>query len=98
MVRMLRFVEQQSLGLTIDPEYPRSPNPWANFTEPDFGGVPPHSGVGTQMDMYKCPMDTRSLVASPVPFDFDNYGTVAFTSYLGVSGTSTGANDGILYA
>jgi prepilin-type N-terminal cleavage/methylation domain-containing protein/prepilin-type processing-associated H-X9-DG protein len=98
MARILPFVEQDPLGKTIDPEYARSKNPWGNFTEPGFGGVPPHVGLGTEMEMYKCAMDTRSLVASPVLFDSDNYGTVAFTSYLGVSGTSSGADDGILYA
>jgi prepilin-type N-terminal cleavage/methylation domain-containing protein/prepilin-type processing-associated H-X9-DG protein len=97
MARILPFVEQEPLGKTIDPEYARSMNPWGNFTQPDFGGVPPHIGLATEMEMYKCPMDTRSLVATPVDFGNGNFGTVAFTSYLGISGTKSAANDGILY-
>jgi prepilin-type N-terminal cleavage/methylation domain-containing protein/prepilin-type processing-associated H-X9-DG protein len=97
MARILPFVEQEPLGKTIDPEYARSKNPWGNFNRPNFGGVPPHIGVGTEMEMYKCPMDTRSLVASPVDLGHGNYGTIAFTSYLGVSGTQSGSNDGVLY-
>jgi prepilin-type N-terminal cleavage/methylation domain-containing protein/prepilin-type processing-associated H-X9-DG protein len=103
MARILPFVEQEPLGKTIDPEYARSQSPWGNWTEPDFGGVPPHVGLGTEMDMYKCPMDTRGLTATVIffvndQFASDNAGTVAFTSYLGISGTSGDANDGILYA
>jgi prepilin-type processing-associated H-X9-DG protein len=97
MARVLPFVEQAPLAKTIDPEYARSPGPWGYFARPNFGGVPPHIGLATEMEIYKCPMDTRSLVATPVDFGNGNFGTVAFTSYLGVSGTRSGADDGILY-
>lgn len=97
MARLLPYMEQVPLAQTIDPEYARSPNPWGNFTKPDFGGILPHIGVGTEMALYKCPADSRTLVASPVDFGFGNFGTVAFTSYLGISGTGGGADDGVLY-
>ena len=49
------------------------------------------------MNLYKCPADTRSLVATELDFFFGNPTIVAFTCYLGISGTASEANDGILY-
>jgi prepilin-type N-terminal cleavage/methylation domain-containing protein/prepilin-type processing-associated H-X9-DG protein len=97
MGRLLPFVEQEPLAKTIGPEYARSINPWGEYTQPDFNGVGPHIGLSTEMEMYKCPMDNRTLVATAVDFGFGNFDTVAFTSYLGISGTASGANDGVLY-
>jgi prepilin-type N-terminal cleavage/methylation domain-containing protein/prepilin-type processing-associated H-X9-DG protein len=97
MGRILPYMEQVPLAQTINPEYARSLNPWGDFTQPDFGGVQPHVGLATVMDLYKCPIDTRDLIATSVPTGFGTMLTVAFTSYQGVSGTASGANDGILY-
>jgi len=97
MARILPFVEQEPIRKTIDPEYARSPSPWGNFNEPNFGGVPPHIGMSTEMDLYKCPMEDRRLIATDVDFGKGNIAPVAFTSYLGVSGTKSDTNDGILF-
>jgi prepilin-type N-terminal cleavage/methylation domain-containing protein/prepilin-type processing-associated H-X9-DG protein len=98
MARILPHMEQQPLANTIDGEYARSPNPWGNFIFENFGGVPPHIGLSQEMPLYKCPADIRNLVATELFFsDGSNPTTVAFTSYLGVSGISSDSDDGILY-
>ena len=100
MARILSFMEQQPLANTIDPEYARSPSPWGNFIFADFGGVPPHVGMSTEMPLYKCPSDIRDLLATQLDFGIagtSNPTPVAFTSYLGVSGTASDADDGMLY-
>ncbi len=97
MSRILPFMEQDALGQTIDPEYARVMNPWGNYIWPDFGGQPPHIGLAVEMSVYKCPFDERSLVRTDLDFGQGNVGTVAFTSYLGISGTASTTDDGILY-
>jgi prepilin-type N-terminal cleavage/methylation domain-containing protein/prepilin-type processing-associated H-X9-DG protein len=97
MARLLPYMDQVPLGDTINPEYERVQNPWGNFNQPDFGGEYPHVGLSAEMTMYKCPQDTRTLLATAVDFGYGNQGTVAFTSYLGISGSASRTDDGILY-
>ena len=93
LARILSFVEQQPLANTIDAEYARAFSPWGD------GASAAHVGLATEMNLYKCPADTRSLVTTLVDdgIQADYPTTVAFTSYLGVSGTASQTNDGILY-
>jgi prepilin-type N-terminal cleavage/methylation domain-containing protein/prepilin-type processing-associated H-X9-DG protein len=97
MARLLPYMEQEPLAQTIEPEYVRVQNPWGNFTLPEFGGAFPHQGLSAEMSLYKCPQDIRDLLAAAVDFGYGNSGTVAFTSYLGISGTASTTDDGILY-
>jgi prepilin-type N-terminal cleavage/methylation domain-containing protein/prepilin-type processing-associated H-X9-DG protein len=76
---------------------------WAN--QPDGWypyAIPPNPALAVKVEIYTCPSDARSLVAT----DVDGY-TIAFTSYLGVSGLSadptppppdTTTQDGIFYS
>jgi prepilin-type N-terminal cleavage/methylation domain-containing protein/prepilin-type processing-associated H-X9-DG protein len=57
-----------------------------------FIGVHP---IGTALSAFVCPADDRVARAAVVPELFQ---LVAFTSYLGVSGTSGAARDGVLFA
>ncbi len=57
-----------------------------------FVGVHP---IGTALSAFACPADERAARAAVVPELFQ---LVAFTSYLGVSGTSGAAHDGVLFA
>jgi prepilin-type N-terminal cleavage/methylation domain-containing protein/prepilin-type processing-associated H-X9-DG protein len=63
---------------------------------------PPNPAMAVKVQLFTCPSDQRSLVAT----DVDGY-TIAFTSYLGVSGQSadptppapaTSTRDGIFYS
>lgn len=59
----------------------------------DFRNIPPHSHRGTIVAAFVCDADSRAFQLS------DRFGQlrVAFTSYLGVSGTNSEERDGILY-
>lgn len=62
--------------------------------DPDFMRNPPHVGLATPMKHFMCPADARVRDAQPLPL---GGGKRAFTSYLGVSGTTAAARDGLLY-
>ena len=86
MARILRFVEQDNLYRNMEAAFASqggNPNPFLN---------PPHLGFSLVQAIYKCPLDGRQYQASYA----DGF-TVAFTGYLGVSGTNLRSNDGILY-
>ncbi len=53
---------------------------------------PPHAGLATPLRAYACPSDSRTLDVGTA-----NQLRVAFTSYLGVSGSNQFRKDGILY-
>jgi prepilin-type N-terminal cleavage/methylation domain-containing protein/prepilin-type processing-associated H-X9-DG protein len=90
MTRILPYVEQQAMYDTMvkayasQPAYPPiSQYPWAN---------PPHKGLATVMNIYKCPADPREYAAA----DADGL-TVAFTAYLASSGKNYNSFDGMMY-
>jgi prepilin-type N-terminal cleavage/methylation domain-containing protein/prepilin-type processing-associated H-X9-DG protein len=77
---MLAAYETQSLG---NPANPRNKDPWNN---------PPHTGLATVMNIFKCPADPRQYQAT-----YTDGLTVAFTGYLAVSGKNLKTNDGMMY-
>src|SRR5947209_5334583 len=70
----------QALG---NPPNPRNKDPWHN---------PPHMGLATVMNIFKCPADPRQYLAT-----YTDGLTVAFTGYLAVSGRNLKTNDGMMY-
>jgi prepilin-type N-terminal cleavage/methylation domain-containing protein len=91
MTRILPFVEQKVLYDNMVAAYasqptspdPRSQDPWRS---------PPHTGLGTVVEIYKCPSDPREYLAA----DADGL-HVAFTAYLAVNGQNYKTNDGMMY-
>ncbi len=65
----------------------------ADFRRQPLAFVPPHSGLSTVVKAYLCPADGR--VGSP-QVSTKTMTTVAFTSYLGVSGKDYQSKDGVL--
>ncbi len=96
MGSLLPFIEHNALARTIEPEYKRSLSPWGYWWSPGWGGATPHYALGMIVENYRCPSDVRELVA-PIDMGNGNITPIAFTSYLGVSGTNGQAADGILY-
>jgi hypothetical protein len=62
-----------------------------------YGGIFPHQGLAVQMPLYRSPLDDRELVNRSVDMGYGNTAVIAFTSYLGNSGTRSGSLDGVLY-
>lgn len=91
---ILPFVEQAPLASTIPTEYARISNPWGGSATASV----PHVGLGTPLSLYTCPADPRGLMSSKlVLYNASRPDTVAFTCYLGNSGTRGSTNDGIFY-
>jgi prepilin-type N-terminal cleavage/methylation domain-containing protein/prepilin-type processing-associated H-X9-DG protein len=91
MARTLRFVEQDNLANTMDAAFASQgamPNPFLD---------PPHVGFATPLPLYRCPADSRQYQASLVIEPQFEPVVVAFTGFLGVSGTNLRAKDGVLY-
>ncbi len=91
MGRTLRFVEQDNLAATMDAAFASQkdmPNPFLD---------PPHVGLATPLALYRCPADSRQYQATLVLEPGFQPITVAFTGFLGVSGTNLRAKDGVLY-
>jgi prepilin-type N-terminal cleavage/methylation domain-containing protein/prepilin-type processing-associated H-X9-DG protein len=89
MARILPYVDQPALYQNMVQAFASQdfPYPWAN---------PPHLGLSTVLDIYRCPLDTRQYTATYADTLLPDY-VVAFTGYLGVSGQNLRSNDGILY-
>ncbi|MCU0705378.1 MAG: DUF1559 domain-containing protein [Fimbriiglobus sp.] len=86
--RLLPYLEQEGYWRAIEAAFASDPKPLT------FYGHPPHAGLlATVVPALLCPADGR--VSQPHPFDT---GPAAFTSYLGVSGTSHLRKTGVLYA
>jgi prepilin-type processing-associated H-X9-DG protein len=62
-----------------------------------FRNNPPHRGIATVMPLFGCPADPRTDAARFLGKENGLEVWVAFTSYLGVSGSSRADNDGLLY-
>jgi len=82
--RILPYIEQDPLWRTIPIAFDQN-----RFFEID----PPHAAGSVVIRLFTCPSDIRSAFAGIPP----NYHQVAFTSYLGVSGTTMGDAEGVLY-
>ena len=99
MARILPFVEQRAL---YDSGKPAAGTGVGQAmvqafasqggSSPDPFNSPPHMGLGTVMNIYKCPSDDREYVAA-----YADGLTVAFTAYLGNNGTRAATRDGVLY-
>jgi prepilin-type N-terminal cleavage/methylation domain-containing protein/prepilin-type processing-associated H-X9-DG protein len=97
MVRILPFVEQPALYKSMQDAFAQQTaqrvmqNPWFN---------PPHVGLSTVIDIYKCPSDSREYSATfipPGPDSEPNGLTIAFTAYMGVNGKNLRTYDGLIY-
>jgi prepilin-type N-terminal cleavage/methylation domain-containing protein len=99
MGQILPYVEGDVIYTTIDPEYARYNNPWGEYwVSGGYATNPPHKGFGLAMPVFTSPMDNRLLLNLQVNMGPAGSAVVGFTSYEGISGTQSGANDGILYA
>jgi prepilin-type processing-associated H-X9-DG protein/prepilin-type N-terminal cleavage/methylation domain-containing protein len=85
LVRLLPYVEQTSLALSVPPAFAISANPFKS---------PPHLGLVTVISTFGCPADDRVLVPQIAR---SSRRLVALTSYLGVSGTDSPKQDGVLF-
>lgn len=83
LTRILPFVEQEAL--------------WnqsvAAFQQEKFFEKPPHTDIlGRKISLYLCPLDTLGQT----PWSYGSF-SVAYTSYLGVSGLNLHSWDGVLH-
>jgi prepilin-type N-terminal cleavage/methylation domain-containing protein/prepilin-type processing-associated H-X9-DG protein len=93
MARILPFVEQPAMYSNMQKAYASQPYPPPS-TKPDSQDPfrnPPHTGLATVMNIYKCPADDREYRAT-----YAGGLTVAFTAYLGVNGRNLRTLDGLL--
>jgi len=75
MARIMPWIEQQQLYNNMTKAFSQqgsSPDPFVN---------PPHMGLSTVLNIYKCPSDSREYLAA-----YADGLTVAFTAYLAVNG------------
>jgi prepilin-type N-terminal cleavage/methylation domain-containing protein/prepilin-type processing-associated H-X9-DG protein len=94
LARILPYIDQVTLGNGITAEYERIFYPWG--FAPD-GAEGPHQALAIEMPLYRCAYESRILINTQVSLGGGYTIPIAFTSYLGNSGTTCGANDGILY-
>jgi prepilin-type N-terminal cleavage/methylation domain-containing protein len=83
LAHILPFVEQDALWERTLQAYQIDLVPYHN---------PPHVGLATVIRTYTCPADSRLLA----PYTDSTGHTAAYTSYLGVEGSSAGREDGVL--
>jgi prepilin-type N-terminal cleavage/methylation domain-containing protein len=87
MARILPFVEQPAMYKNMQDAFASQPvdkgDPFSN---------PPHTGLATVMNIYKCPSDGREYLAQ-----YADGLTIAFTAYLAVNGRNLGTHDGLIY-
>jgi prepilin-type processing-associated H-X9-DG protein len=82
--RILPYLEQAALWSDIERAFEQNRS---------FYAVPPHTHRSTVVAAFACPSDGRTLVPGGARFVHP----VAFTAYLGVSGSSLVRHDGILF-
>ena len=89
MTRILPFIEQKAMYEQMQAAYasqtqypPTSQDPWTN---------PPHTGLATVMNAYKCASDPRTYLAQQA----DGL-KIAFTGYLAVNGQNWKTLDGMM--
>jgi prepilin-type N-terminal cleavage/methylation domain-containing protein/prepilin-type processing-associated H-X9-DG protein len=97
MAHLLPFIEQENLHRQAElwasvpnPSNPYNYWPWGAYwlTPP----TPPNPALGTLVRNWQCPADSRTLIAVDV-----SGLQIAFTAYLGISGTNGSSCDGILF-
>jgi len=86
MARILPWIEQTSIYQNMENAYRTQ----GNFPDPFQN--PPHTGLSTVIQMFRCPSDQRQYQAAYA----EGY-NVAFTGYLGVNGKNLRSWDGIIY-
>ena len=82
---LLPFIEQSAMRSSAAKAFRQDPFPFHN---------PPHAGLNAILPIYNCPSDSR--LTRPQTALRSNF-SVAFTSYLGVSGTDYSTHDGVLF-
>jgi prepilin-type processing-associated H-X9-DG protein len=82
--RILPYLEQTRLWDSIKTAFAQ---------DPSFLSVPPHIYRSTIVSVFVCPADSRAASIGHGPDGAE----VAFTTYLGVVGTNSRENDGVLY-
>jgi len=82
---LLPQLEQTALFANAPAAYGLNRNPFVN---------PPHTGLATVVSMYVCPSDPLSPSTHLAPISEI---VVAFTDYLGVSGTNYATKEGVLF-
>jgi prepilin-type N-terminal cleavage/methylation domain-containing protein/prepilin-type processing-associated H-X9-DG protein len=101
MANLLPYLEQEGLyqeaddwahiglGNPSDCHY----KPWGDFwSTPPWQSAGPNPALSVYMPVLNCPCDPRLVIVQNV-----NGLEVAFTDYLGVSGTNSTASDGVLF-
>ncbi len=94
MTRILPYLEQKAMYDNMVKAYASQPPPPTSgqpVTQDPFVN-PPHTGLATVLQIYKCPSDDREYIAQ-----YADGLTVAFTAYLGVNGRNLRTFDGLLY-
>ena len=86
MARILPYVEQPGLYRDMEEAFAGQGSAQDPFRNP------PHRGLAYVVPLFRCPADDRQYVAT-----YAGGLTVAFTGYLGVSGTNLRTYDGILH-
>jgi prepilin-type N-terminal cleavage/methylation domain-containing protein/prepilin-type processing-associated H-X9-DG protein len=84
--RLMPFYEQDNLARNMDAAFANqghNPNPFLN---------PPHLGLSRPLSVLRCPSDSRQYTVA-----YSEGLVVAFTGYLGISGTNLRTMDGTLY-
>ena len=95
MATCMQFYEQDNLYKLADDWAHQPGNYWDVF---GGNGIPPNPAVSVSVKLWTCPADSRTQLTARVTEPGGNdYVTVAFTEYLGVNGTGSGHNDGILF-
>ena len=94
MARILPYLEREGLSRRISGEYTRLYDPWGFKSD---GKMRPHEALGVEMPIFYCSAEERSLLNHTFDYGRGFTAPVAFTCYLGNSGTRCGTNDGILY-
>jgi prepilin-type N-terminal cleavage/methylation domain-containing protein/prepilin-type processing-associated H-X9-DG protein len=88
--RLMPYYEQDNLARNMEDAFRSQGN------NPDPFSNPPHLGFSTPLRVLRCPSDSRQYTAATMVFDGVPY-VVAFTGYLGISGTNLRTMDGALY-
>jgi prepilin-type N-terminal cleavage/methylation domain-containing protein len=93
MARILPHLEQQNLYKEADDFAHVGGNHWDPW---GTASTPPNPALSLPQPMYECPADGRTLVNAFVKAPYRSV-TVAFTTFLGVSGTNLYTKDGLFY-
>ncbi len=84
--RLMPFYEQDNLARNMEAAFASqgsNPNPFLN---------PPHLGLSQPLSVLRCPSDSRQYTVA-----YSEGIVIAFTGYLGISGTNLRTMDGTLY-